>query len=50
LTSKIEPLGGAKEDCVVNSVYYMAGLANLEDFHPGFENVEKQFYDLEIQE
>jgi hypothetical protein len=28
----------------------MAGLANFEDFHLGFENGEIQFYDFEIVE
>jgi hypothetical protein len=46
----MEPLGGAKEDCVVSLVSYMACLANHEDFHLGFENGEKQFHDFEIHE
>jgi hypothetical protein len=50
MTSKIEPLGGAKDDCVVNLVSFMTGLANFEEFHLGFENGEMQFYDFELEE
>jgi hypothetical protein len=50
MISKMEPLGGAKDDCVVNLVPFMVGLANFEEFHLGFENGEIQFYDFELEE
>jgi hypothetical protein len=46
----MEPLGGAKDDRVVNLISYMVGLVNFEDFHLGFENGEIQFYNFEIEE